>query len=407
MSRVVAPGLPTQLDWVVRMRGVAALWVVFYHLWSSSGAEQLSFGIEGIAAAAAHAVFRAGVLGVDLFFVLSGFVIAWPYILLGSDRLSGAETLDFYQRRFLRIAPVYYLSIAVALLLGSYGWLNAAADGEVVLLHVLFLQGFVEDAGGAIRTVYWTLPVEMSFYAFFPLLFRWLDPKRPWRFAMAALAFAIAYRTAVWWLSGHGVWLLWTHAHLLGRIDHFVLGIAAACTVVAWASNGTRVSRTWVIASMLLALLACIAATYPGAPAQWTYILGPSVVAVAIALMLHAMGAYFSATEARAAHRIRIPGTRALYLVGLASLSLYIWHTFFIDMAVLAADRSGLARPDRILLIMAALPASILLSFFTYRFIERPFVDLSKRPDWRRRIATLAPQEGIACPIATPPTTRR
>jgi peptidoglycan/LPS O-acetylase OafA/YrhL len=177
--------------------------------------------------------------------------------------------------------------------------------------------------------------------------------------------------------------------------------------VVASVSRGTRVSRTWVVASMLLALLACIAATHPGAPAQWTYVLGPSVVAVAIAVMLYAMGAYFSATEARGERRIRIPGAKLLYLIGLASLSLYIWHTFFIDMAVLAADRWGLSRPDRILLIVAALPASILLSFFTYRFIERPFVDLSKRPDWRRKIAALAPQEGIACSIATPPTTRR
>jgi peptidoglycan/LPS O-acetylase OafA/YrhL len=383
------------------MRGVAALWVALHHVWASCGAEGLNLGL-GAGDTVLHALFRAGLMGVALFFVLSGFVIAWPYVIQGRDRLSAAETADFYQRRFFRIAPVYYVSIGVALILGACGLLNIAPDAKTVLLHVLFLQSFSEEAGAAIRTVYWTLPVEMAFYLFFPLLLPRLDIRRPWRFALAAIAFSIAYRTAVWWLSGEGVWLLWTHAHLLGRIDHFVLGIAAACAVAASATHAAPGSGKTVIVSMLMAILASIAAVHPTAPAQWTYILAPSVVAVAIAAMLYAMGVFFSATDARERPPLRIPGARLLYWVGLASLSLYIWHTFFIDMAVLAADRWSLARPERIALIVAALPASIVLSFATYRLVEKPFVDLSKRPAWRRRILSLvlpSHREAAAGPV--------
>jgi peptidoglycan/LPS O-acetylase OafA/YrhL len=104
---------------------------------------------------------------------------------------------------------------------------------------------------------------------------------------------------------------------------------------------------------------------------------------MAIAAMLYTMGVHFAATPHSES---RIPGSRLLYKIGVASLSLYLWHTFFIDVASNAALHWDLPLDLRNLLIFVAAIAAIAFSFLSYRLIEEPFIALSKRPDWRRRI---------------------
>ncbi len=375
---------PVQLDWVVRLRGVAALWVMAFHLWIMWGGDEFKFGMPGDFSYGLRSLFRAGYQGIDLFFVLSGFVIAWPYVLRGTTRLTLPETLDFYQRRYLRIAPAYYASIAVAVALGSFGLLKASTDPYVVVMHLLFAENFLPDMATAIRGVYWTLPTEIHYYILFPLLLRWVPLERPMWFALGAIAFAIGYRTFTLWVSNeHGVWLTWTAAYLPGRIDQFVLGLVAACAVANARSRPVTVSRRAMLGVTLIAILVAIGvgrATDAGV--GWTYLLGPTLVAAAIAAMLYAMGVYFGATPQRSASPSRIPGSRLLYRIGVASLSLYLWHTFFIDLASNAELDWDLPLDDRNALIFAFAMAAIPFSFLTYRWIERPCIEFSKR---RRR----------------------
>jgi peptidoglycan/LPS O-acetylase OafA/YrhL len=360
---------PARLDWVVRLRGVAALWVLSYHLWFMCGANPLLLGFDS--------VYRAGLQGVDLFFVLSGFVIAWPYVTRGQSRLTWAQALDFYRRRFLRITPVYYLSIVVAVALGAYGLLHASTDPAIVALHFLYLENFHPDAVAAIRAVYWTLPVEMYFYLLFPLILPWVPVKRPLLFAAACLAIAIGYRFFTLWIERHGVWLSWTAGNLPGRIDQFAFGIAAACAVATSLARGRSVPRYAVVASMLAALAVAtwIAGSAPD-PTSWKWLLGPSIVGAFIALMLYAIGVRYGAL--RGDVRKTVPGSSWLYAIGLASLSLYIWHTFFIDLAVVAASNWELGGTQRRNLILASGVAAILFSLLTYRVVEKPFIDWSK-----------------------------
>ena len=369
------------LAWVVRLRGVAALWVMAYHLWIVWGGDEFKFGLPTDFSFGLRSLFRAGYQGVDLFFVLSGFVIAWPYALGNTNRLSWPEALDFYQRRFLRIAPAYYASIAVAVLLASLGLLKASTDPWVVAMHLLFAEDFFPQTVIAIRGVYWTLPTEIYYYLLFPLLLRWVPLQRPLRYALATVAFAIVYRGFALWANDHGVWLTWTAGTLPGRIEQFGLGLAAACAVVNSRSRSQTVSTRIMLGLTLIAILAAIWVGRANGPAPgWTYLFGPTVVAIAIAGMLYGMGVYFAESD-RA--RSRIVGTRVLYRIGIASLSLYLWHTFFIDVASNLATAWGLALSTRNLLIFVAALLAIAFSFLSYRWIEEPFIALSKRPGWR------------------------
>ena len=73
-------------------------------------------------------------------------------------------------------------------------------------------------------------------------------------------------------------------------------------------------------------------------------------------------------------------------MLGDASLSIYLWHTFFIDLALLATLRFALDNTAKVALVIATVPVAILTSVVTYRLIEAPMIALSKSPAWRSRV---------------------
>jgi len=89
--------MPPYADALTGLRGVAALWVLVFHLWQRTGAPALALGPLDFTPLAAH-----GYLGVDLFFVLSGYLIGGPWVAM---RLGGAKVAfgTFWRRRFLRV----------------------------------------------------------------------------------------------------------------------------------------------------------------------------------------------------------------------------------------------------------------------------------------------------------------
>jgi peptidoglycan/LPS O-acetylase OafA/YrhL len=376
-----------RLEWVVVLRGAAALWVFAFHIWLALGGLAVRFGLPFDFSFGLRSLFRAGYQGVDLFFVLSGFVIAWPFVAAREIRLDRYQVADFYQRRLLRIAPIYYVTIAVATVLMSAGLLRGTVDGWSIAAHLAFAQNFVPEWVASIRGVYWTLPTEMHFYLLFPLLLRFVDVDRPLRLAFLMIAAAIAYRWLLVWLgTRHGVWLTWTAAYLPGRIDQFGCGIAAACVVATARPEGKTVRASTVVLAGLLAV-ACLMLIGRNATTQldFWFIAGPSIAGAGIAFFIAALGIYSNARpDASPARGSRT--ARLFHLLGDASLSIYLWHTFFIDLALLATLRFALDNTAKVALVIATVPVAILTSVVTYRLIEAPMIALSKSPAWRSRV---------------------
>jgi peptidoglycan/LPS O-acetylase OafA/YrhL len=179
------------------LRGLAASWVVLFHLSKSGQVDALRAWLP---AAVDTALFDWGHAGVAMFFVLSGFAMA---LTVERVRMDGASAGRFMLRRLIRVGPPYWLAVAV------FAAMARARGGELhagqVLAHLLFLQDVLEVA--QINGVFWTLGIEIQFYLAFAAL-TWLSDtlavRRGPRLAVAVLALAwpLGLATTSLWRGG-------------------------------------------------------------------------------------------------------------------------------------------------------------------------------------------------------------
>jgi peptidoglycan/LPS O-acetylase OafA/YrhL len=144
------------------LRGIAAFSVVLYHL-----SANLKPQLDSVLPDALTFAFKYGYLGVPIFFVISGFVIAYSVSPPKVDRLFVG---NFILRRSIRLDFTYWVSIAVALALLAikntlFGATEMPSAGDV-FLHLFYLQDLMA-ADSLISVVYWTLCYEVQFYLFF------------------------------------------------------------------------------------------------------------------------------------------------------------------------------------------------------------------------------------------------
>ena len=146
------------------IRGIAILTVLIYHVFAYSMLRRAWTGLPHLAMRITEHVAR----GVDLFFVLSGFLITG--ILLDS-RFDHHYFRNFYARRALRILPVYYAVLFGILIFYRHSW-------DYVLLSFFHLSNIAPILGiMMVNGAMWSLSVEEHFYLLWPLLVRKLQPQ--------------------------------------------------------------------------------------------------------------------------------------------------------------------------------------------------------------------------------------
>ena len=194
-----------QLD---ALRGIAALAVVLFHY--TTRYDQL-FGH----AQAPLVAFPQGWLGVNLFFMISGFVI---FMTLART----ARPMDFVVSRFSRLYPAYWGAIVLTFALThAIGLPGKTVGWDVLAVNVTMVQGFfgVPHVDG----VYWTLEVELLFYAWALLSFRLGGAAGLRHFLFACLALRLVYAAA---LAFWGVNLPWMGQRWL--LLPYILWVTAA-----------------------------------------------------------------------------------------------------------------------------------------------------------------------------------
>ena len=215
------------------LRGLAILLVMFYH-YVYGGLDESSAAGRWV-----HAVFPLAWSGVDLFFVLSGFLLGG--ILLDA-RESGNYFRTFYIRRCCRILPLYFLWVGLVILLPRIfpqatpsEWYSAVFLREIPHFahweYFLFLQNFYVAKtslfGSSWLAVTWSLAVEEQFYLVLPFAI-WVIPRRTLPVVLGALILLVPAGRVLLYLFRPDLFLF---VLLPCRADTLLLGVLCACLI--------------------------------------------------------------------------------------------------------------------------------------------------------------------------------
>ncbi len=346
------------------LRGWAITLVFLFHAWG------ISFGggaSERIPPWLAFVV--AGNTGVTLFFVLSGFLLSRPWLRHLQGKRPPPDMRNYLVARGLRILPLYYLAVAVAML-------ASGEPGRVLPALWFHFLGFEVFPWGV---VWWTLITEVQFYLALPLA-GWLACRGPGgrRLLLALLlAWLVAYALLV--VAGEsGKGFLLTKS-LFARLPAFLLGIAAAwlslhSTWLARAPAWQRLAGTLLSLGLLALLLQAVVALGDSAAEQRWHLHHTLEGALWAALLLLLLGGAFPGRA--------LLVNRPLAWIGKLSYSIYLNHVpilFYLifpakdGVANYAGSPAAWAWP----LLGAAL--SLTLAAVTWRLVELPFLNLKGR----------------------------
>jgi peptidoglycan/LPS O-acetylase OafA/YrhL len=326
------------------LRAIAVLAVLLFHC-----------GVPG---------FPGGFVGVDVFFVISGFLITGQ---LAGDIEAGQMSIGrFYDRRIRRIAPALFVTLIVttvasaALLLPSYllaaSWALVSAATSVANIYLWRVAGDYFAPMSTFQPLLhtWSLAVEEQFYLFVPVLMmicarplrrRWVLLFAPLCLGSFALSVAIT-----------GPWVAANFYLLPSRAWEFGIGALVATTPLP------AITRRWAAEAVAAAALALLllpvflfddATPFPGLNALWP--------CLGAALLIHV------GRDARPGVTALL-GTRPFVAVGLISYSLYLVHWPIVSLmryrAVAPLDGGQIA---------GVLVASVVLATLMWRYVEQPF----------------------------------
>lgn len=311
-----------------------------------------------------------GFVGVDVFFVISGFVVSASIAAFKGQGL-GAFLGWFYARRIKRIFPALIVCLLltawVTTLLVPSSWLSAV-NQQTGLYAFFGLSNFILASTGrdyfAPTTEFnpythtWSLAVEEQFYLIFPFLFiAWVAGGRGRRLSIALFVVGLlaSFAWAAWYSQSSP-----TQAYFLtpSRFWELAAGVLLYQLTVARGPQAVPGAvHRWVAP---LALLAMLAAFVVSTPENFP-------VPGALLAVLGTLGVIWSLhnhSQLRALHSLL--GSRALVAVGKISYSLYLWHwpVFVLFRWTVGLD-SGVAR-------LAAVALAFVLAIASWRFIENP-----------------------------------
>ncbi|MEP7252218.1 MAG: acyltransferase [Ginsengibacter sp.] len=324
-------------------------------------------------------LFRNGNLGVNIFFVLSGFLIT--FLLIKEKEIRGTISLgNFYLRRILRIWPLFYLCIVLGFVifpLVKYKVVPSPFEISNVWSYLFFAGNFdfikiwplPPDALNLL--VLWSVAVEEQFYLTWPVILKYLSKKNyPYVFfiiILGTLVFRAFYATNYPML----------HFHTLSVIGDMALGglVAYACSMPSNILNAlTRMKRSVIILIYIVAVVLILLKDhiffFPAAVVFERIILG-AFFAFVIAEQNFAKNSFFKFSNFKIISRL-----------GIYTYGLYCLHFIGILVAEKAADKlhlTGATLPSSLIISLIALLATIALAFITYHLFEKWFLKLKDR----------------------------
>jgi len=334
-----------------------------------------------------------GELGVDLFFVLSGYLIGT--ILMKEFCETGSLRIGlFYARRFMRLMPVYAFVLLLATLAGF-------PNAHTSWANLLYVNNFIPAKDQFLNWT-WSLAIEEQFYLVFPLFLLGLYRLRAHRIALlfALLVLGVVIRAVVIYRHDFSLPIVMHFMFDEPRANHYLdalyvkpytrYGALLAGVIVAYLLKHTQIRETLrrrpsLEAAILLGGLGCIAlvASVPiYSEMPWPH--GMDMAYLAASRTIFGVGAAGLLLAVLAGSSVARPVARLLSLrlwlpVAQLSYSAYLVHPVVVVGLYLAKKRSGPIGASIISMYARNVVFTLIISLILYLFIEKPLMNLRPR----------------------------
>ena len=364
------------------LRGAAIAMVVILHYF------QLTIVARpGSALAYLQAAARLSWTGVDLFFVLSGFLIGG--ILLDS-RASTNYYSVFYKRRFFRIIPIYLVTLLLGAALvslrlgptsGPFQWLTM--EGAPWYAYLTFTQNFWMAHAGSIGSnglaMTWSLAVEEQFYLMVPLYIRALSRRWLARFLVIGICGAPLLRTLL--LRFASDTSIGTYTMMLCRADALLLGVLAAVLLrnERWKE---RIRGAGSVFSFLIPILLLGMGVLTLQAWKLTSSIMKTVGYTWVALFYVTILLFvLTRPDSRLTKVLR---TKWLCWLGTLAYGIYLFHTgvLYLLFGLIWGRGATVSSIPTFLVTLAAMALTLLLAALSWRYFEQPLIRMGRRSDF-------------------------
>jgi peptidoglycan/LPS O-acetylase OafA/YrhL len=298
------------------------------------------------------ALIEHGQVGVTLFMVISGFILAH----IAGD--AEVDVLKFYLNRVLRIYPLFIFIVALGYFVTPDP--RETQNGIDFVLALLPISNLYRLHYGTYGGMMWSIAVELQFYLLFPFLWRLLRARAS--VGLTLIGFMIVTRTLAYLSTGAAY--SFGYFSLFGCIDAFVIGCLAQLTY----SRLPKQLPAWI---PILALLAIVAMAHGELRSSLTgpsWIVWPTLLSAGFAVLLVS---YLKAPRG-------IIGRRFVAFVGRVSFSMYVWQYVVFEAIGRLLPVGGQVDTyvlDLLVAFLGVLPVAVA----SYYVIERPFLELRVR----------------------------
>jgi peptidoglycan/LPS O-acetylase OafA/YrhL len=344
------------------LRGLAILMVMLGHFSSRLNEHR---AIQSLVRSAAK---NFGWTGVDLFFVLSGFLITG---ILLDTREARNYFSGFYARRALRIFPLYYISLIGIFFVLVPALHFQAVPRRSIAAYALYFQNWL-SLDVAVARQFWSLAIEEQFYFFWPFAVYVLGPKRILRVAGAGILLSAMLRFAL--LNTHVIGRGFIYTDPFTRMDALFAGALIACLIrePAWRRRLSDGSKYFWLAPVLgLAILKFTPRICSEFGIRNFNHAGYPLVSISYAALLASLALGESPVQ-------RFFSASILKTLGKYSYAMYVWHLMTAEL-VYRAETHVFARPlPQLLNIPILIAATLAVAMASYALIERPFLALKR-----------------------------
>jgi peptidoglycan/LPS O-acetylase OafA/YrhL len=356
------------------IRGLAILLVLIHHYGNSANGMGVDYPLPFVRDLAWMTV-DIGWMGVDLFFVLSGFLITGIlYEAKGTDKYFK----NFYIRRALRIFPLYYAAIGFIILLkvfwpdgGSWGTASAWWQALYATNFLIIFQG---DEAAGILAHYWSLAIEEHFYLMWPLLVFLGSRRQIMGAAVAVVVGAIVVRLL---LFAYDAPLSAAYVLTFAKMDSLAVGALVALAARGHQGLAPLVGPARIVLAAGLAALTAIVLVGGGESDGLLFrTFGYTVVSLTCGAII-VVGLTTRWLDALLA-------IRPLTWLGKYSYGLYVWHPITNVIVFYTSVRGLFGSPDTgrlnsLLVLGTALALTFIVAWLSYNLFEKRFLALKDR----------------------------